>query len=200
MDRVLGREVGNALEVMEAVAYLKGEGARDGRLHEVVMALAGEMLALGDLAPSIAAGQARAEAALEDGRAAEKFARMVSALGGPDDFLEHPGRYLARAPIIKRCTVERPGHVVGMNAREIGVAVVGLGGGRAHADDAIDASVGLSEMIDVGAEVRTGSPLCLVHAASEADADQAIAVVRRAIRIGSPAPPPKPVVIDRIVA
>jgi len=200
MDRVLGREVGNALEVMETVAYLKGEGTRDPRLHGVVMALAGEMLALGDSAPSIAAGQARAEAALEDGRAAEKFARMVSALGGPDDFLEHPGRYLARAPIIKRCTVERPGHVVGMNAREIGVAVVGLGGGRAHADDAIDASVGLSEMIDVGAEVRTGSPLCLVHAASEADADQAIAVVRRAIRIGSPAPPPKPVVIDRIVA
>ena len=60
---------------METVAYLKGEGTRDPRLHEVVMALAGEMLALGDLAPSVAAGRARAEAALEDGRAAEKFAQ-----------------------------------------------------------------------------------------------------------------------------
>ena len=135
------------------------------------MALAGEMLALGDLAPSVAAGRARAEAALDDGRAAEKFARMVSALGGPDDFLEHSERYLARAPVIKPCASERPGHVVAMNAREIGIAVVGLGGGRAHADDAIDPSVGLSDMIDVGTEVRTGSPLCLVHAASEADAD-----------------------------
>jgi len=200
MDRVLGREVGNALEVMETVAYLKGEGVRDYRLHEVVMALAGEMLALGDLAPSVAAGRARAGAALEDGRAAEKFAQMVSALGGPADFLDHPGRYLAQAPVIKRCTAERPGHVIGMNAREVGLAVVSLGGGRAHADDAIDPSVGLGEMIDVGTEVRTGSLLCLVHAASEADADQAIATLRKAIRIGNPAPPIKPVVIDRIVA
>jgi thymidine phosphorylase len=199
MDRVLGRDVGNALEVMETVAYLKGEH-RDPRLHEVVLALAGEMLALGDLAPSVAAGRARAEAALQDGRAAEKFAHMVSALGGPDDFLDQPGRYLAHAPVIKPCTAERPGHVVAMNARDIGIAVVGLGGGRAHADDAIDSSVGLTEMIDVGTEVRTGGLLCVVHAASEADADAAIAQVRRAIRIGSPAPAPKPVVIDRIVA
>ena len=199
MDRVLGRDVGNALEVSETVAYLKGEGVRDPRLHEVTMALAGEMLALVDLAPSVAAGRARAEAALDDGRAAEKFARMVSALGGPDDFLDHPDRYLARAPVIKTCTAERPGHVVAMNAREIGIAVVGLGGGRSHADDAIDPSVGLTEFIDVGTQVRTGSPLCVVHAASEADADAAIAMVRRAVRIGSPAPPPKPVVIDRIV-
>jgi thymidine phosphorylase len=199
MDRVLGREVGNALEVMETVAYLKGEGTRDGRLHEVVMALAGEMLALGDLAPSVAAGRARAEAALEDGRAAAKFARMVSALGGPDDFLEHPQRYLAHAPVIRRCTAERPGHVLGMNAREIGIAVVGLGGGRAHVDDAIDPSVGLSAMIEVGAEVRIGSLLCVVHAASEAAADEAIGRVRRAVLIGGPAPSPRPVVVGRIV-
>lgn len=199
MDRVLGRDVGNALEVAETVAYLRGDGVRDPRLHEVVMALAGEMLALGDLAPSVAAGRARAEAALDDGRAAERFARMVSALGGPDDFLEHSGRYLARAPVIKTCTAERPGHVIAMNAREVGIAVVALGGGRSHADDAIDPSVGLTEFIDVGTQVRTGSPLCIVHAASEADADSAIALVRKAIRIGSPAPPPRPVVIDRIV-
>jgi thymidine phosphorylase len=199
MDQVLGRDVGNALEVMETVAYLTGEGTRDSRLHEVVMALAGEMLALGDLAPSVAAGRARAEVALTDGRAAEKFARMVAALGGPDDLLEHPGRYLAPAPVIKPCTATRPGHVVGMNAREVGIAVVGLGGGRSHADDAIDPSVGFTEFVAVGTRVRTGSPLCLVHAASEADADEAIARLHKAIRIGEPAPPHRPVVIDRIV-
>jgi len=198
MNSVLGRDVGNALEVAETVAYLKGDGARDPRLHEVVMALAGEMLALGDLAPSVAAGRARAEAALEDGRAAEKFARMVSLLGGPDDFLEHPQRYLAAAAVVKTCTSTRPGFVIGMNARDIGVAVVGLGGGRSHADDAIDPSVGLTQMIDVGMQVRTGTPLCIVHAASESDADAAIEQVRQAIRIGSPAPPPKPVVMARI--
>ncbi|CAN5871847.1 thymidine phosphorylase [soil metagenome] len=199
MDRVLGRTVGNALEVLEAVEYLTGEGTRDARLHEVTMALAGEMLALGKLAPSPAAGRALAEAALADGRAAEVFARMVSALGGPDDFLAHRGRYLSHAPVVKPCTAEQPGHVVGMNAREVGMAVVALGGGRSHADDAIDPSVGLAEVVDVGTAVRAGSPLCLVHAASEAAADEAIAALRRAIRIGDAAPAEKPVIIERIV-
>ena len=178
----------------------KGAGAREPRLHEVTMALAGEMIALGGLAPSAVAGRARAEAALADGRAAEVFGRMVSALGGPADFLEHSARYLSQAPVIKPCTAEQSGHVVGMDAREVGIAVAGLGGGRAHADDAIDPSVGLTEMIDVGAPVRSGSPLCMVHAATEADAEQAVRMIRKAVRIGSPAPPTKPVVIDRIVA
>jgi thymidine phosphorylase len=199
MDRVLGRNVGNALEVVETIEYLKGEGTREPRLHEVTMALAGEMIALGGLAPSAAAGRARAEAALADGRAAETFGRMVSALGGPGDFLEHSARYLSPAPVIKPCAAERSGHVVGMNAREVGIAVVALGGGRAHADDAIDPSVGLSEVIDVGAPVRAGSPLCLVHAASDAAAESAIDMVRRAIRIGDAAPPARPVVLERIV-
>jgi thymidine phosphorylase len=199
MDRVLGCQVGNALEVAEAVAYLKGEGGRDPRLHEVVMALAGEMLALGKLAPSVAAGRARAEAALEDGRAAEKFARMVSALGGPDDFLEHSGRYLAAAPVVKPCAAERSGHVLGMNARDVGLAVVSLGGGRSHADDAIDPSVGLTEVINVGTPVRPGDRLCIVHAASESEADTAIALLRQAIRIGDSAVAEKPVVMQRVV-
>jgi len=199
MDRVLGRHVGNALEVGETVAYLKGEGKRDPRLHEVVMALAGEMLALGKLASSVAAGRARAEAALEDGRAAEKFASMVAALGGPDDFLEHSGRYLAPAPVAKSCNAERSGHVLGMNARDVGLAVVSLGGGRSHADDAIDPSVGLSEVIDVGAAVRPGDPLCIVHAASESEADAAIALLRQAIRIGDASVAEMPVVMQRVI-
>jgi thymidine phosphorylase len=198
MDNVLGRNVGNALEVVEAVAYLKGEGTRDPRLHELVLALAGEMIALGGLAPSAVAGRARAEAALDDGRAAEMFARMVSALGGPDDLLEHSPRYLAHAPVIKPCTAERSGHVAGMNARDVGVAVVALGGGRSHADDAIDPSVGLTDVIDVGAPIRAGGLLCAVHAASEADADRAIDMVRRAIRIEEGPPAERPVVLERI--
>lgn len=199
MDRVLGREVGNALEVMETVAYLTGRETRDARLHEVTMALAGEMLALGGLVPDVAAGRARTEAALADGRAAEVFGRMVSALGGPDDFLDHAGRYLSQAPVIKACTAERSGHVVGMDARQVGIAVVALGGGRAHADDAIDPSVGLSEVTDVGVPIRAGNPLCIVHAASEADADAAIALVRQAIRIGDEPVVARPVIMERVV-
>jgi thymidine phosphorylase len=198
MDRVLGRDVGNALEVMETVAYLTGAGTREPRLHEVTMALAGEMLALGGLSPTVAAGRARAEAALAEGRAAEVFGRMVAALGGPADFVERAARYLPGAPVIRPCTADRSGHVVGMNAREVGIAVVALGGGRTHADDAIDTSVGLTEMIDVGAAVRAGNPLCIVHAATDAAADEAIALVRRAIRIGDAAPADRPVIMDRV--
>lgn len=162
------------------------------------MALAGEMLALGKLSPDAAAGRARAEAVLADGRAAEVFARMVSALGGPDDLLEHSARYLPPAPVIRACTAERSGHVVGMNARQVGIAVVALGGGRSHADDAIDPAVGLTDVIDVGTEVRAGSPLCIVHAASDAAADEAIGLVRQAIHIGDSAPPAIPVIMERL--
>lgn len=199
MDRVLGRAVGNALEVAEAVAYLKEEGSREPRLHEVVMALAGEMLALSGLAPSVSAGRARAEAVLGDGRATERFARMVSALGGPDDFVDRPERYLARAPVAKPCVADRSGHVAGMDARRVGMTVVMLGGGRRHADDAIDPSVGLTHVIDVGAPIRAGEELCVVHAGNEADADRAIAALRAAIRIDDRTPPERPVVIDRVV-
>lgn len=198
MDCVLGRGVGNALEVAETVAYLTGCGAREPRLHEVTMALAGEMLALGKLAPDAAAGRVRAEAALAGGSAAEVFARMVSALGGPDDLLEHPARYLPPAPVIRACTAEHAGHVVGMNARQVGIAVVALGGGRSRADDAIDPSVGLTDVIDLGSEVRPGSPLCLVHAATDAAADEAIGLVRAAIHIGESAPPRTPVIMERL--
>jgi thymidine phosphorylase len=198
MDSVLGRNVGNALEVLEAVAYLKGEGGRDPRLHEVTMELAGEMLALGKLAPSVAAGRARAQSALDDGRAAEKFERMVAALGGPDDFLDQPARYLAHAPVVKPCAAERPGYVTGMDARQVGIAVVRLGGGRTHADDAIDPSVGLSQFVGIGATLRTGDALCMVHAASNNDADQAIAHLRQAIRIGEDPPATRAVLMGRI--
>ena len=198
MDRVLGRNVGNALEVVETVEYLKGEGTRDARLHEVVMALAGEMVALGGLAPSAVAGRARAEAALADGRAAEVFARMVAGLGGPDDILEHTPRYLAHATVIRPCNAGRSGRVAGMNARQIGMAVVALGGGRAHADSAINYSVGLTEMIDVGTPIRAGGTLCIVHAASDDEADRAVDIVRQAIRIEDSAPDGRPVIMHRV--
>jgi thymidine phosphorylase len=198
MDRVLGREVGNALEVAETVAYLTGNGEREPRLHEVTMALAGEMLALGGLAADAGGGRAAAEAVLADGRAAETFARMVSALGGPGDFLEHSARYLGHAAVVKPCTAERSGHVAGMDARQVGIAVVELGGGRRHADDAIDTSVGLSDFVDVGRHIHRGEPLCLVHAASEADADAAIALIRRAVRIEEEAPSGTPAILERV--
>lgn len=200
MDSVLGRDVGNAIEVAETVAYLRDGKTREPRLHAVVMALAAEMLVLGKLAPTQEAARARAEAALADGSAAERFARMVAALGGPRDFLDRADRYLPVAPVIRACAVARSGFIAGMNAREVGMAVVMLGGGRGKPTDSIDASVGLTDVVPVGRAVKAGDPLAIVHAASAAAADAADAALRQAIRIEDAAPPAQPVVRARIGA
>lgn len=196
MDQVLGHTVGNALEVAEAVAYLRGE--RKPRLHAVVMALAEEMLVLGGFAADTMAARQQAERALADGRAAERFAAMVAVLGGPADFMERPAAYLPVAPVVRPCEPERAGVVTGMNARDIGVAVVGLGGGRAHVEDAIDHSVGLSEVRGIGDTVGPGQPLAMVHAADEAAAEAASEALCAAVRIGDAAPAPAALVHQRL--
>ncbi|TWS95138.1 thymidine phosphorylase [Reyranella sp. CPCC 100927] len=200
MDQVLGTTVGNALEVRETVAYLTEPRTRDARLHDVVMALAAEMLVLGKLAPSLAEARTKAEACLADGRAAETFARMVAALGGPADILARGDAHLPTATAVRACTAERAGVVTGMNARDIGLAVVTLGGGRRRASDTIDPSVGLSDVAGVGRRVAAGDPLALVHAADAAAADAAISTLRRAIHVANDAPLPHPVVHARIDA
>ena len=196
MNQVLGRNVGNALEVAETVAYFKGE--RDDRLHQVVMALAAEMLVLGGLAPDAEAARTRAEVCLADGTAAEAFARMVAALGGPADFLERSADYLPRAPVIVPCPPADAGIVSGMNARDVGVAVVGLGGGRRRASDDIDYSVGLSDVCGLGEEVGPERPLALIHAASEEAAAAAAAELRAAIEVGGAAPQTLDIVHERL--
>ena len=200
MDSVLGRDVGNAIEVAETVAYLRDGTTREPRLHAVVMALAAEMLVLGKLAPTQAAGRARAERALADGSAADRFARMIAALGGPNDLLDRADRHLPAAPFIRACTATRSGYVAGMNAREIGIAVVTLGGGRGKPTDSIDASVGLTSVAPIGRAVKAGDALAIVHAASDTAADAADTILRQAIHIEDAAPPAQPAIRARITA
>ncbi|MGA7675877.1 MAG: thymidine phosphorylase [Rhizomicrobium sp.] len=199
MDEVLGATAGNALEVGEAVDYLTGR-AREPRLHEVTLALAGEMLALGRLAATQAEGRTKARQVLDSGAAAETFARMVAALGGPKDFLERPEAYLVRAPVTLPFLAGRSGVIAGMNAREVGMAVVDLGGGRRNTADAIDLRVGFSDFRPVGARVATGDRVALVHAADEAAAKHAVAALERCVRIGDAPPPARPLVLERIAA
>ncbi|WP_341702228.1 thymidine phosphorylase [Ferrovibrio sp.] len=200
MDEVLGRTAGNALEVAETAAYLADAAGRDARLHEVVLALAGEMLLLGRLAGSVEDGRRQAQAALDNGRAAETFARMVRQLGGPADFLAQTGKYLPPAPVIRPCPALQDGHVSAMDARAVGVAIIGLGGGRQRASDAIDPRVGLTDIMPTGSPVATGEPLAMVHAADTAAAEQAVAALQAAIRIADLPPPARPVIRARIAA
>jgi thymidine phosphorylase len=200
MDEVLGTTVGNAVEVAEAIAYLTGSSVRDLRLHEVVLALAAEMLVLGRLAGTLPEARAKAEARLADGSAAETFARMVAALGGPKDFMARSEAQLAAARVVRPCIAERSGFIAAMDTRRIGVAAVNLGGGRRYTSDPINPAVGFTAVRGIGSAIAGGEPLAIVHAASESDADAAIMALRSAVRIADAPPIVRPVVRGRIDA
>jgi thymidine phosphorylase len=191
MDEVLGTTAGNAVEVREAIDYLTG--TREPRLHEVTMALAASLIEQGGLAED---GRAAAERALESGAAAERFAAMIAALGGPTDFVERPD--LPTVPVTRAAAPERPGIVTGMDCRAVGLVVTGLGGNRRREDDVIDPAVGLTEIAPVGAEVGPDRPLAVVHAADEASADEAVRALNAAVAVGEAPPPARPVVAERI--
>jgi len=197
MNQVLGRSAGNALEVGETIATLTST-ARDTRLHEVVMALGTGMLVLGGLAPDPVAARGRLEAALDSGAAAERFGRMVELLGGPSDLIENPGKHLPTAAVVRPVLSARPGVVVAMDLRRIGLAVVELGGGRRNASDRIDHGVGLSEVAGLGDAVGPERPLALVHARSPEAAETAARAIRDAITLGETAAPATGPIIRRL--
>ncbi|MDH5558437.1 MAG: thymidine phosphorylase [Alphaproteobacteria bacterium] len=200
MNQVLGRSVGNAVEVAETVAFLRDRQGRDPRLVEVVRALAGEMLAIGGIARDSAAGGDMACAVLANGRAAEAFQRMVTSLGGPADFIERAEAYLPKAPVSMACIPETSGIVTAMDTRAVGVAVVALGGGRRRADDKIDHSVGLTGMCALGETVDAERPLAIVHAATDADAQVACKALREAVGVGGEAPVSASAIVERVGA
>lgn len=198
MDSVLATSAGNALEVALTIDVLTGRAA-EPRLMTVTRALAVEMLLMGNLAATAAEAEEKISAAFASGAVAERFARMVAALGGPADLLERPGAYLATAPVVRPVLPAVPGRLVAMDMRALGLAVIGLGGGRTRPSDTIDPAVGLSAIAAIGDEVGPHRPLCIVHAASEAAAAAAEAAVRAASRIGETAPAPRAMVLERIL-
>ncbi len=193
MNESLAPFAGNAIEVRGAIDYLTGK-SRPARLHEVTLALCAEMLLLGKLAASEAEARAKLQASLDSGAAAERFARMVTALGGPADLLEHPDTHLAQAPVVVPAPALKTGYIDSIDCRGIGLAVVSLGGGRRRPTDAIDFAVGLTDLAALGAKIEAGQPLALVHARTPEAAQQAIAEIQTAYRIGVATPGPNPVV------
>ena len=189
MNQVLGRTAGNAVEVRESIEHLTGE-ASDGRLRDVTLALCAELLVLGGL-------EADPAAALDSGAAAERFARMVAELGGPADLLEAPDRYLPAAPSVRAIEPAEAGVVCAIDVRAVGVAVIGLGGGRAREADLVDHSVGLTEVAALGERVGPGErPLAIVHAPDEDSAAQAADAVRAAFELSDEAPPLRSPIIE----
>ncbi|MBD9643512.1 MULTISPECIES: thymidine phosphorylase [Pantoea] len=197
MNQVLASTAGNALEVREAVQFLTGE-ARNPRLLEVTMALCAEMLVSGKLAENDADARQKLQQVLDNGKAAEVFARMVAAQKGPVDFIERMDSYLPAPTLSKAVYADGAGIVSAMDTRALGMAVVALGGGRQRASDSIDYSVGLSDVTTLGTQVDPQRPLAIIHAASEAQWQQAAAAVKAAITLSDTAPAITPVVYRRI--
>ena len=196
MEQPLGRAVGNALEVREAIETLHGKGPAD--FQELVERVSAEMLLLGDPAcRTLDAAQARIREAIGSGAAFEKLVAFVAAQGGDPEQIRHPER-LPTAPVQQMLLAEQAGYVHGIDAREVGLAVVEMGGGRKKKGDAIDFGVGVLCLAKVGDRVEVGDPLCAVHAADESSALVALSRLRAAWRVEETATNPLPVVLDRI--
>lgn len=183
MNQPLARNAGNALEMIEAIEFLR-YGDRHPRLEDVTLSLGIEMLLLGGLAEEPKAARLMLNKVLETGLAAEHFARMVSMQGGPSDLVDQPARYLQAAPVVRTLAAPRDGCIEFMDTRAIGLCVVGLGGGRRVVEDIIDHRVGLSEFCLVGDMVNKGDPLVSIHAADESAWQVAAQVLLKAIVIG----------------
>jgi pyrimidine-nucleoside phosphorylase len=190
MDQPLGQAVGNALEVHEAVATLRGDGPDD--LAELVLASCAHLLALSDLGIDRDEGRRRAEQAIAVGSAVEAYERWVRAQGGD------PGAELPKAPFIREVFAPRDGYVRRLAALPVGLAALHLGAGRLTKDDPVDHAVGVVCRKKRGDEVQEGEPLAEIHARDAESADAAAGTVLGAYAIGDDRPPAVPIVLDTI--
>ena len=168
MNQVLGTTVGNAVEVKEAVDYLKGS-YRDIRLHNITLNLASELLVMSKCFDNINDARGNLIKILDSGKALEVFAHMIANLGGPADFIEKTDKYLPQAAIIKPVFPLCAGYVESMNTRNIGLSIIGLKGGRTTPEQKLDYASGYTSFCQIGDYVDEQTPIAFVHAANEED-------------------------------
>lgn len=189
MSQPLGRAVGNALEVEEAVQVLKGGGPED--LRQLCLELAGEMIRIGGRAESFEEGKETARQVLADGWALEKFRQMVRRQGGDDRIVEEPER-MGSSRYSRDVLAERDGFIAEMAAQEIGRASQHLGAGRLRKEDEIDFTAGIRMHVRIGDSVQEGDVLATLYGADSRRLEEAEIIMEAAIRISAePATPPK---------
>ena len=169
MEQPLARAAGNALECRNALEFLNGVN-QDPRLREVTLSLGGELLCLGGLVENSSEGETKIDQVIGSGQATERFARMVFALGGPNDLVENYSRHLPEAPFLYDLVAKENGFISEINLRAVGQVVIELGGGRKQQDDILDLSVGLDQISGLGQAVQSGDLLCRIHAKDEESA------------------------------
>ena len=193
MDQPLGRMAGNALEVLEAIEVLQGT---PGRFRELCLDLAAETLEAAGIAKSEAKGREIAAKALGDGSAAKKASEWFLAQGAEFDPVAEPG-LLVKAPVVQTLGYQGdPGWVGRVDARAVGEAVVQLGGGRKTKEDAINLSVGVETLIEVGQRVEPGQAVFRIHAQSAPDAARAVVMLEGAVAVSESAVSARPRVLE----
>jgi pyrimidine-nucleoside phosphorylase len=196
MNQPLGRAVGNALEVAESVACLKGEGPAD--LMEVTYALGAEMLCLAKVAKDAKKGRAMLEAVVANGAALAKFKEIVVAQGGDARVCDEPMAVMTEARLRGEVRAAAGGYVQSVDAMTVALAALRLGAGRVKAEDAVDHAVGFTQLVKIGERVQAGDVLAVVHANDEAKLAAAQADITKAVVIGDTAVTPVPL-IDSVI-
>jgi thymidine phosphorylase len=197
MNAPLAPALGNALEVAEVMKVLRG--SERGPLYELTLALGAQLLFSGGVFTSEDAAREALSNVIVSGAAAERFGKMIVAMGGPLGFVDNPQRYLPEAPVIREVTSLEGGYVSAIDGEALGLAVVALGGGRQVESDLIDPAVGLSDVVPLGAFIVKGQPLARIHAAREGQADRAAQAIRRAITLASN-PPAKQDLVHEVIS
>ncbi|WP_224367053.1 thymidine phosphorylase [Hyalangium versicolor] len=195
MDQPLGRAVGNALEVIEAVDMLRGQAPED--YTEVTLALTAEMLVLGGKAATEKEARERLKRSVEDGSALRKLKEIVQAQGGNPKAIDDYS-LLPQARASSEVLAPRDGFVTGIDTEAVGLAAVALGAGRLRTDSIIDPAVGFTLLRKVGEPVKAGEPVVRVHYNNEGPLQDVKDRLLAAYRFGPQAPPPRPLIVERL--
>lgn len=193
MNQVLGVSAGNAVEMYETVKYLTGK-QREPRLHQVVQSLATAMLVNAKLATDTVDAHKKIDHVLTSGKAAEVFAKMIAALGGANDFIEKPWDSMQKANVITEIKAVEHGYLSQMNTRDVGLSVVGLGGGRTAPGQKVDHSVGFDRILPLGVKVNRGDVIARVHAKDTDSAKLASEQYQQAVSYSEQMPTLAPVI------
>lgn len=197
LDQVVGDTVGNAVELVEAINFLSGKHC-SARLYQHVVALATQAILSNNLAKTKDEAELKITTALDKGFALEHFSKMITLLGGNSDFVDCPEKYLPQMPIIRPVYTLKPGYVSAVNTKEIGNALIELGGVRKSAGIEIDYDVGLTEFKHIGESVDSDAPICIIHARNEDSFAKAQKIVQNAIQTSEERPVLSPVIIETI--
>ena len=195
MDAPLGRAIGNALEVVECLDVLRGQGPPD--LVEVSVELTVRMLLVGGVAADRAEADRRVRAAIASGAGLDRFRRIIENQGGDPKVVDDDSR-LPSAPSRHVVTAPRAGVLTGLDAARVGRASVALGAGRDRAEDGVDPAVGIMVIAPPGAVVARGDPVLELHYRDRARLDAALQLAQAAITIGDAAPAPRPLILSEV--